>query len=106
VSSVDKNALDGCAAPLVLRAATTNNGVALSYRAMHSVQNQPKVTRVARPVASFKQGGVEVSVWRNHTDKGDMFNTTIRNSYEDDATGELGGILMQQGSGADHRKEV
>jgi hypothetical protein len=44
--------------------------------------------RAARPVASFKQGGVEVSVWRNHTDKGDMFNTTISNSYKDDASGE------------------
>ena len=44
--------------------------------------------RAARPVASFKQGGVEVSVWRNHTDKGDLFNTTIRNSYKDDASGE------------------
>ena len=37
---------------------------------------------------SFKQGGVEVSVWRNHTDKGDIFNTTIRNSYKDDASRE------------------
>src|ERR1035438_5064443 len=44
--------------------------------------------RGARPVASFKQGGVEVSVWKNHTDKGDMFNTTIRNSYKDDARSE------------------
>jgi hypothetical protein len=44
--------------------------------------------RGARPVATFKQGGVEVSVWKNHTDKGDMFNTTIRNSYKDDASGE------------------
>lgn len=42
----------------------------------------------ARPVATFKQGGVEVSVWKNHTDKGDMYNTTIRNSYKDDASGE------------------
>jgi hypothetical protein len=41
--------------------------------------------RGVRPVASFKQGGVEVSVWKNHTDKGDMFNTTIRNSYKDDS---------------------
>ena len=41
--------------------------------------------RGARPVASFKQGGVEVSVWKNHTDKGDLYNTTIRNSYKDDA---------------------
>jgi hypothetical protein len=44
--------------------------------------------RGARPVASFKQGGVEVSVWKNHTDKGDLYNTTIRNSYKDDASGE------------------
>jgi hypothetical protein len=44
--------------------------------------------RGGRPVASFKQGGVEVSVWKNHTDKGDMFNTTIRNSYKDDTSGE------------------
>lgn len=44
--------------------------------------------RAARPVASFKQGGVDVSVWKNHTDKGDLYNTTIRNSYKDDASGE------------------
>jgi hypothetical protein len=42
----------------------------------------------ARPVATFKQGGVELSVWRNQTEKGDMYNTTIRNSYKDDKTGE------------------
>jgi hypothetical protein len=42
----------------------------------------------ARPAATFKQGGVELSVWRNKTEKGDMFNTTIRNSYKDDASGE------------------
>jgi len=27
-------------------------------------------TARSRPVATFKQGGVEVSVWKNHTDKG------------------------------------
>lgn len=41
--------------------------------------------RSARPVATFKQGGVEVSVWKNHGEKGDMYNTTIRNSYKDDS---------------------
>lgn len=52
-------------------------------------ENEPESSaRGARPVASFKQGGVEVSVWKNHTEKGDMFNTTIRNSYKDDASGE------------------
>jgi hypothetical protein len=42
----------------------------------------------ARPVKTFKQGGVEVSVWRNSGEKGDMYNTTIRNSYKDDASGD------------------
>jgi hypothetical protein len=45
-------------------------------------------SRAARPVATFKQGGVEVSVWKNQTEKGDMFNTTIRNSYKEDKSGE------------------
>jgi hypothetical protein len=42
----------------------------------------------SRPVKTFKQGGVEVSVWRNSGEKGDMFNTTIRNSYRDEKSGE------------------
>jgi hypothetical protein len=41
-----------------------------------------------RPVKTFKQGGVEVSVWRNAGEKGDMYNTTIRNSYKDEKSGE------------------
>ena len=52
-------------------------------------ENEPESSpRGARPVATFKQGGVEVSVWKNQTEKGDMYNTTIRNSYRDDASGE------------------
>jgi hypothetical protein len=39
----------------------------------------------SRPVATFKQGGVEVSVWKNQTDKGEAYNTTIRNSYKTDS---------------------
>jgi hypothetical protein len=42
----------------------------------------------SRPVKSFRQGGVKVDVWRNPGQNGDMFNTTISNSYKDDATGE------------------
>jgi hypothetical protein len=42
----------------------------------------------AHPVATFKQGGVEVSVWRNSLVKGDLCNTTIRDSYKDDKSGE------------------
>lgn len=37
-----------------------------------------------RRAATFKQGGVDVSVWRN----GDMYNATIRNSYKDQESGE------------------
>src|SRR5580698_11450603 len=42
----------------------------------------------ARPVKSFRQGGVKVDIWRNPGQNGDMFNTTISNSYKDDASGE------------------
>ncbi len=42
----------------------------------------------ARPVKSFRQGGVKVDIWRNAGQNGDMYNTTISNSYKDDATGE------------------
>ena len=47
---------------------------------------QPSGSR--RPEKTFKHGGVEVSVWRNAGQNGDMYNTTIRNSYKDDASGE------------------
>jgi hypothetical protein len=50
--------------------------------------NDNETGRGARPVKTLKQGGVEVSIWKNSTEKGDMFNTTIRNSYKDDKTGE------------------
>jgi hypothetical protein len=39
-------------------------------------------------VKTFRQGGVEVSVWRNPGENGDMYNTTIRNSYKDDKSGD------------------
>ena len=38
----------------------------------------------ARPVKTFKQGCVEVSVWRNLGEQGDMYNATIRKSYKDE----------------------
>lgn len=41
-----------------------------------------------RPVKSFRQGGVKVDVWRNAGQNGDMYNTTISNSYKDESTGE------------------
>ncbi len=41
-----------------------------------------------RPVAKFKHGAIELSVWANHTDTGTMYNTTISNSYKDEQSGE------------------
>jgi len=45
-------------------------------------------TPAQRPVATFKHGGLEVSVWKNQTKSSDLYNTTIRNSYKDDKSGE------------------
>jgi hypothetical protein len=42
-----------------------------------------------RPVAKFKHGGIELSVWPNQTSEGGMmYNTTISNSYKDEKSGE------------------
>jgi hypothetical protein len=49
---------------------------------------EEQTTSSARPVKSFRQGGVKVDVWRNPGTNGDMYNTTISNSYKDDASGE------------------
>jgi hypothetical protein len=42
----------------------------------------------ARPVKTFKEGGVEVSVWRNSGEQGDIYNATIRKSYKDEKSGD------------------
>ena len=47
-----------------------------------------ETARAQRPVKTLKHGGVEVSVWKNSTEQGDMYDTTIRNSYKDDKSGE------------------
>ena len=41
-----------------------------------------------RPVAKFRHGSVELTVWPNQTESGTMYNTTITNSYKDDKSGE------------------
>jgi hypothetical protein len=42
-----------------------------------------------RPVAKFKHGGIELSVWPNQTaEGGTIYNTTISNSYKDEKSGE------------------
>ncbi|MGB6688003.1 MAG: hypothetical protein WBE76_09190 [Terracidiphilus sp.] len=55
--------------------------MAQAQRASSAPEEQPLARR---PERTFRQGGVEVSVWRNHTESGDLYNTTIRNSYKDD----------------------
>jgi len=50
--------------------------------------NDEQATSSARPVKSFRQGGVKVDVWRNAGQNGDMYNTTISNSYKDETSGE------------------
>ena len=51
-------------------------------------ENDEQSGSSARPVKSFRQGGVKVDVWRNPGQNGDMYNTTISNSYKDDTSGE------------------
>jgi len=41
-----------------------------------------------RPVAKFRHGGIELAAWPNQTQNGTMYNTTISNSYRDEASGE------------------
>ena len=41
-----------------------------------------------RPVATFKQSGVEVTIWKNPAPIGDVYNTTVRNSYKDEKSDE------------------
>lgn len=41
-----------------------------------------------KPVASFKEGGLGVSLWNNTGKNGDYFSVTLRKSYKDKQTGE------------------
>jgi hypothetical protein len=50
--------------------------------------NDEQTGTSARPVKSIRQGGVKVDVWRNTKQQGaDLYDTTISNSYKDDASG-------------------
>jgi hypothetical protein len=40
------------------------------------------------PVAKFRHGGIELTVWRNQTQKGTAYNTITPNSYRDERSGE------------------
>ena len=41
-----------------------------------------------RPAAEFRQGGLKLAVWPNKGENGTIYNTTISNSYKDEASGE------------------
>ena len=41
-----------------------------------------------RPVAEFRHGGIKLAVWPNQGENGTNYNTTISNSYKDEASGE------------------
>jgi hypothetical protein len=60
--------------------------MAQAQRAEAANDEQSSVS--ARPVKTFKQGGIEVSVWKNSGEQGDMYNATIRKSYKDEKSGE------------------
>jgi hypothetical protein len=53
-----------------------------------AANDEEQTSSSSRPVKTFKQGGIEVSVFRNQGQHGDMYNTKIRNSYKDDKSGE------------------
>jgi hypothetical protein len=54
-----------------------------------SADDEQQTSGSSRPVKTFRQGGVEVSIWRNAgKEGGDLYNATIRKSYKDEATGE------------------
>jgi len=57
----------------------------MSQSSAQRVESSDTEAARSRPVATFKQGGVEVSIWKNHNDKGDLYNTTICNSYKADS---------------------
>ena len=56
-----------------------------------SAQSGETETARSRPVASFKLSGVELTVWKNPAPIGDVYNTTIRNSYKDEKADEWKG---------------
>jgi hypothetical protein len=62
------------------------NHMAQAQRA--EAANDEQSSGSARPIKTFKQGGVEVSVWRNPGEQGDMYDATIRKSYKDEKSGE------------------
>jgi hypothetical protein len=54
----------------------------------NAARAEPQEDKSARPIASFRHGGVEMNIWKNQTANGDIYNTTVTNSYKDHKTGE------------------
>ena len=53
-----------------------------------AANDEEQTASTGGPVKSFRQGGVKVDVWRNADRNGDMYNTTISNSYKDETSGD------------------
>jgi phage tail tube protein FII len=85
-----QKSLAGCMSRPIIRELATQTMEKPMKQAAQRAESaeEEQTTSSARPVKTFKQGGVEVSVWRNPGEKGDMYNTTIRNSYKDIDSGE------------------
>jgi hypothetical protein len=45
--------------------------------------NENAETKKAAPVAKIRVGLVTVSIWKNTTDKGTFYNTTVESRYRD-----------------------
>jgi hypothetical protein len=60
----------------------------MSKATKHCAKSGETETARTQPVASFKQSGVEVTIWKNAAPNGDLYNTTIRNSYKDEKADE------------------
>ena len=57
---------------------------------MHSagIRKRRAIRNIGTARKVIRQGGVKVDVWRNPGQNGDMYNTTMTNSYKDEARSE------------------
>jgi hypothetical protein len=56
--------------------------------ALSSSNTDEPARGTTRPVKSYRHGGVQPDVWKNSIQSGDIYNTTIKNSYKDETSGE------------------
>jgi hypothetical protein len=63
-------------------------GEVMSKTTKQSAESRKLEIVRTRPVASFKQSGIELTIWKNPAPNGDVYNTTIHNSYKDEQDDE------------------